>query len=509
MKFIMALDLGTTGTRSVIFNEKGKMMGYAYKEWESIYPAPAHVEQDANHWWNATKETIQEALKKTSIDAAEIFAVAITNQRETIVPVSKDGEPLSNAIVWQDRRTIKECEFIESKLGKDYIYKTTGLTIDPYFSASKILWFKNNKPSIYEKTFKFLLVHDFILMKLTGKFITDQSNASRTMLFDINKRAWSNEILDALGIDPGKLPDVLPSGKFVSNVSEDSGCALTTSTQVITGAGDQQCAALGVGVNKKGRVKCTMGTGTFLIAYTSRVKLDPKARVLCSCAAIEDSYVVEASMFSTGSLLKWARDVIGYPEKVKAREQGVSTYKIIDELAEKTPPGSNKLLFLPFMVGAGAPYWNANARGTMFGLAAGHHRGDIYRAIMECTSYDVKKNLDVFKDIGLPVLEIRLTGGGSRSKIWSQILSDVSNIPCLKPDQEEATAVGAAILAAMGSKLYENLDKAVETFISIKGQYSPSKENNKRYSKIMTIYERLYNVLNDNSLFKDLQELDI
>nr|MDO8108951.1 xylulokinase [Candidatus Sigynarchaeota archaeon] len=507
MTHVMALDLGTTGTRAVLFDEKGEMKGSAYKEWASFYPSPAEVEQDANAWWTSTRDMIGEVLKKTKVATKDIKALAVTNQRETIVPVDKDGNPLANAIVWQDRRTGNECDFIRDKIGKDKVYKIAGLTIDPYFSASKILWFKNNRPDVYKKAAKFLLVHDFIVQKLTGKFVTDHSNAARTMLFDITARRWSDELLAGMGIDRDKLPEVSPPGKLIGPVLPGAGTGLDKGTIVVAGAGDQQCAALGVGVTEKGRVKCTMGTGTFLLAYSSSVKLDPKTRVLCSCAAIEDSYVVEASMFSTGSLLRWARDTLGHAECDEAAAVNQTPYQVIDGKAEKSPIGSNGLLFLPFIVGAGAPYWNPDARGTLFGLAAGHQRSDIYRSIMEGTSFDVKKNLDVFKEMGLAPSELRITGGGSRSGIWSQILSDACAVPCIRPQYEESTAVGAALLASVGAGLYKDIAKAANDFIVIKARFQPDKKAQEKYQKIMGVYTKLYDTLNGAGLFKDLQKV--
>ncbi|MEX2728199.1 MAG: xylulokinase [Candidatus Sigynarchaeum springense] len=507
MTHVMALDLGTTGTRAVLFNDKGKMEGSAYKEWASFYPSPAEVEQDATAWWSTTREMISEVLRKTKADPKDIKAVAVTNQRETIVPVDVDGNPLANAIVWQDRRTTRECDFIRNKIGKDVVYKIAGLTIDPYFSASKILWFKNNRPDVYNKAAKFLLVHDFIVKKLTGKFITDHSNASRTMLFDINKREWSDEMLAGTGIDVAKLPDALPPGKVAGNVLPSAGTGLDPGTLVVAGGGDQQCAALGVGVTEKGRVKCTMGTGTFLISFAASVKLDPKARVLCSCAAIENSYVVEASMFSTGSLLRWARDTLGHAECDEAAAIKKSPYQVIDKKAETSPVGAKGLLFLPFIVGAGAPYWNPDARGTLFGLAAGHQRGDIYRSIMEGTSFDVKKNLDIFKEMGLDTSELRLTGGGSRSQIWSKILADVSGVPCARPQYEESTAVGAALLASVGAGLFKDVSKAANEFIVIKDKIQPDKAAQEKYKQIMAVYTKLYETVRDAGLFTDLKSI--
>ncbi|MCK4479943.1 MAG: hypothetical protein KAV01_05410, partial [Candidatus Lokiarchaeota archaeon] len=283
--FVAALDLGTTGCRTFIFDLAGTIIASDYQEWQSFYPSPSFVEQDANIWWHSIKTTIDRAIKKSGIDKTEIVSLSVTNQRETIVPVDIDGNPLYNALVWQDRRTVDQVEFIKSKIGINKIYETTGLTIDPYFSATKILWFKDEKPEIYQKTHKFLLVSDFIIHKLTGKFITDYSNASRTMLFDIKNLKYSEEIASEIEIDLDKMPDALESGVDIGEiVSEET--LFDKKTLVVTGAGDQQSAALGVGVVSPGKIKCTTGTGSFILAYLSQPKFDPEKRVLCSCHAV-------------------------------------------------------------------------------------------------------------------------------------------------------------------------------------------------------------------------------
>ena len=281
MVYVAALDLGTTGCRTFIFDLAGNIIASDYQEWESFFPTPSYVEQDANIWWDSIKKTIDAAIKKSGIVNSEIVSVSITNQRETIVPVDKEGNPLHNALVWQDRRTVKQVEFIKEKVGIDKIYRTTGLTIDPYFSATKILWFKDQKPQIYEKTHKFLLVADFIVYKLTGQFCTDFSNASRTMLFDINKLCYSDEIASELGIDLDKMPDTVESGVDIGEITSRE-TQFDKKTMIVTGAGDQQSAALGVGVTSPGEIKCTTGTGSFILAYLNEPKFDPNKRVLCS-----------------------------------------------------------------------------------------------------------------------------------------------------------------------------------------------------------------------------------
>lgn len=509
--YVAALDIGTTGTRCLIFNTKGEEIARDYKEWNSYYPSTVEVEQKADEWWQAVRGTIFNAIKKSKLPKDEIMSVAITNQRETIVPVDISGNPLANAIVWQDRRTTKECEWIRSNIGAEKIYKTTGLTIDPYFSGSKIMWFKDHRPEIYSKTHKFLLVHDFIMHKLTGKFITDHSNASRTMLFDINSRKWSDTIASELNLDLDKMPEAQPSGKDIGNIiSEETGFSIKT--KVITGAGDQQCAALGVGVVKPGRMKCTTGTGSFILAYLEEPKFDPEKRVLCSCAAVPGKWVQEASIFTTGAALRWFRDKIGAAESIEAflskrRGIDVDPYDLITKEAGKSPEGANNLLFIPHMIGAGAPYWNAEARGILFGLALGHQTQDLYRAVLEGVAMEVRKNIEIFTELGLTPQDIRITGGGSRSDLWNQIMADVLGIPCGRGDLEESTAVGAAILATYGSGEFSDLSKTADSMANITNIWNPSKDKFDFYSKLYLINKKIYNQINSIELYQDLNKI--
>ncbi len=505
--YVAALDLGTSGCRTMIFDVAGSVVSSHYEEWESFYPSPVMVEQSADQWFEKLKITIKNAIQKGGIDSQEIVSISITNQRETIVPIDETGKALHNAIVWQDRRSTQECEIIKQKVGADKIYEITGLTIDPYFSGSKILWFKLNKPEIYNKTHKFLLVHDYILYKLTGQFYTDFSNASRTMLFDINTLKWSDEIASLLEIDLDKMPTPAESGVDIGEVTSKN-TDFDKKTLVVTGAGDQQAAALGVGVVEPGRIKCTTGTGSFILAFLEEPQYDPQKRVLCSCHAVPGAWVQEASIFSTGSALRWARDIVGYEEREKT-ENGKDPYDLMTELAGEIPVGANGLMFIPHLAGAGAPYWNPYARGILFGLTLAHTRAEIYRAILEGVAFEVKKNINVFNELNFKPKELRVTGGGARSKLWNQIMSDVLGIPTFKPELEEATALGAAVLAAAGAGIFPDVGKAADNICKISEKHYSNQENNLKYEAIFEFYQTLYDNINDSNLYRKFFDLKL
>ncbi|WXG42529.1 MAG: xylulokinase [Promethearchaeati archaeon SRVP18_Atabeyarchaeia-1] len=508
-EFLAAIDAGTTGCRTIIFSIDGGLVSQAYEEHPSAYPSPSWVEQNARDWWRAVCSTSKVAMKKAKIKPDEIRGISVTNQRETIVPVNALGEPLRTAIVWQDRRTVDECSQITAKIGAEKIYSATGLTVDPYFSAPKILWIKRNQSELFSKTYKFLLVHDYITMKLSDQFVTEHSNASRTMLFDIRKMDWSDTICGELEIQKEKMPTLYPPGKRIGEVTKRASgeTGFAAHTPVITGAGDQQAAALGVGVTETGRVKATTGTGTFILAFLNEPKYDSKRRVLCSCHAVPGKWVNEASIFTTGAVYRWFRDQFAQAEKIEAERSGKDPYDLLNDQAARVPAGSRGVMLIPHCMGSGAPHWNPYDRGVMFGFTIGHEKGCIVRAIMEGTAFEIRENISVMKEIGTDIREIRVTGGATRSSIWNQIQSDVTNLPVLKGPLEEATAVGAAILAGVGVGIYKGVVEAADLMVRITERYTPDKENSTLYSKLFDIYERTYQALSKEKIFPELSAL--
>jgi D-xylulose kinase len=502
---VLAIDSGTTGVRSMFFDKSGNVLGHAYSEFDSYYPRPSWVEQDAESWWVKSCETIRHALSENSLSPEQVIGISVTNQRETVVPVDEGGRPLRKAIVWQDRRTVPQCKWIEKEVSQDVVYSTTGLTVDPYFSAPKILWVKEHEESTFKKTHKFLLVHDYIIHRLSEEYITDFSNASRTMLFDVRQANWSDRLLERFDIPLDKLPDTVESGtkigELTSRASKETG--LKEGTPIVTGGGDQQCAALGVGVVKEGRLKSTTGTGTFLLAYSRTVRMDPGLRVLCSRHVVPNAFVVEASMFTTGSALKWFRDNLGSEEQKIADNRGVDPYDVLTEEAEKVPAGAEGVIHIPHFVGAGAPNWNPHSRGIFAGLALGHTRAHIIRAILEGVSYEIRTNIEVMRELGLPSKEIRVTGGAARSETWMQIQSNVLRMPVIRTQMEEATAVGAAILACKGIGVFKSVAQAAEEMVKTLPPLSPTKETLEVYQKGYMKFKELYSAISDLRLDED------
>ncbi len=325
------------------------------------------------------------------------------------------------------------------------------------------------------------------------------------MLFDIKKLRYSDKIASELGLGLDKMPDPVESGVDIGEIVTDE-TNFEKNTLVITGAGDQQSAALGVGVVSPGKIKCTTGTGSFILAYLSEPNFDPEKRVLCSCHAIPGAWVQEASIFTTGAVLRWFRDHIGQAECMAAKE-GQDPYDIMTAEAEKSPISANGLLLIPHLVGAGAPHWNPYAKGLIFGLALGHERKDLYRAVLEGVAYEVRKNIEVFKELGIEPKELLLTGGGSRSDFWNQIYADVLGVTCVRNIIEEATSLGAAILAASGAGVFPDIAKAAESLCKVDKKWAPRDEQHTFYDKLYNYSVELYKLLKRNNMYKNLSNL--
>lgn len=478
---VLAIDVGTTGVTSVLYSTSGERLSSSYSEFPIYHLQPGWVEQDAEDWWNTALLTVRETIGKG--DAShKVKAIAVTNQRETVVPVGKDGKPISRALVWQDRRSAPQASVIHERLGREELFRITGLTSDPYFSMPKILWWKANEPEVFNKAWKFMLVHDYVVYKLCGEVVTDRSNGSRTMLMDLAKRTWSEKIASEFGIDLDKMPRLVSSGEVVEDTTQESTKELRLSSPalVVAGGGDQQCSALGLGVIGPGKVKSTTGTGTFVVAPVDKREQGGMGKILYSAHAVHGVDVAESSIFTTGSLLAWLKRIL-YPGE---------DYDTLNREAEDSGVGARGLLLLPFLSGSGAPHWNPDAKGALTGLTLAHGRGDIVRAAMEAVAFEVRSNLETFEELGIPVEELRLDGGAANSKLWNSIFAEVCGRRCLVAEDVEATATGAGILACNGLKVYGDLKSTMEAFTSPFQKVLPGSEREHQYSEIYNQYAK-------------------
>lgn len=485
--YFLIIDLGTSSVRSSIFNSSGEIISSMAEEYPIIHPQVDWAEQDPNLWWSKIITTVKNVISKTQLNK-EIIAISVTSQREGLVPVDKNCNPLSNCIIWMDKRTTNEYRKIDNLIGQEKIYEITGLRLDPSFSACKLLWIKKIQPEVFTNAYKFLQAEDFILSKLTGQFITEPSIASRTMLLDVKRRNWSEELFNKLQLPMEKMPKLIESGQVIGTLLPEVAQEINLSrkTKIITGGGDQQCTAIGVGALKEGIVSVSIGTASVVSMTINAPRLDPKRNILCCCAALPNKWELEPPIWTTGVLLKWFRDEF-YPV----------SYNIISEEATKVGIGADKLITLPYFMGAGSPHWDSSARGAIIGLTLGHKKAHLIRSLMESVAYEIRLNIEEIENLGIKVDRVILSGGGSKSQFWCQMIADCLNKEIVLPEISEAASSGAAILAGVGSGIYNSIEDASSVMIKIKKTLHPDRLKHEKYSKIYQIYNDAYASLKD------------
>ena len=458
MKFILALDQGTSSSRSIVFDESGHMVAMAQREFRQIFPRPGWVEHDPREIWATQRDTAFEALANAKLTAKDIAAIGITNQRETTVAWNrKTGEPVYNAIVWQDRRAEPTCAELRGRNLGTHVAQTTGLLIDAYFSATKLHWILEHVPQAkklaQQGDLAFGTVDSWLIWQLTGgaSHVTDVSNAARTMLFDIQKNDWDHTILEALNIPSSVLPDVLPSS---AAFGQSSPTLFGHSIPIGGVAGDQQSALFGQACFEPGMAKNTYGTGCFMLMHTGGQFQQSANGLITTAAAQPDKatrFALEGSVFIGGAVVQWLRDGL----------HAIKSSAEVQPLAESVPDAGG-VMFVPAFTGLGAPYWAPDARGTIVGLTRGTTVAHIARAALESIAFQSAAllqamNRDVVAAGGVPVSELRVDGGACVNDLLMQIQADLLGIPVVRPAVTETTALGAAYLAGLHAGVYQNL----------------------------------------------------
>jgi glycerol kinase len=445
MTWILALDAGTTSVRALVFDRKGSVAAAAQKEFRQIYPQPGWVEHDPEEIWSAQIGVAHEALARAGIPAREVAAIGITNQRETTVVWDRaSGAPLCNAIVWQDRRTAGFCGELKAQGREPLFTARTGLVLDAYFSGTKLRWMLKNVPGAREKAERgqlaFGTIDTWLIWKLSGgAHVTDPSNASRTLLYDIHANEWDEELLELMRVPRGMLPEVRPSGGVVAETARD---LFPTRIPIAGIAGDQQAALFGQRCTAAGMVKNTYGTGCFMLMHTGARAVPSRNKLLTTAACrtgTDPEYALEGSVFVAGAVVQWLRDGLGI----------IQSSADIERLAASVSDNGGVYL-VPAFTGVGSPHWDPYARGMIHGLTRGATAGHIARAALEAIAYqsaDVLRAMEA--DAGMRLTEIRVDGGAARNNLLMQFQADILGVPVVRPKVTETTALGAAYLAGL------------------------------------------------------------
>jgi glycerol kinase len=464
---ILAIDQGTTGTSCLVFDREGRVRGRGYSEFEQHFPRPGWVEHDAAEIWRVTRRVAVQALADAGITGGELAGIGITNQRETVVAWDPDtGEPVHRALVWQDRRTAARCDELRAAGHEALVRERTGLVIDPYFSGTKIEWLLRNAEGLDGAVFG--TIDSWLTFKLTGRHVTDYSNASRTMLFDIRELRWDPDLCELLGVDPGRLPEPVPSAQEYGGSGEFGG-----DVPVAGIAGDQQAALFGQACLTAGTAKNTYGTGSFVLLNTGADAPDPGEGLLTTVAwglEGETDYALEASVFVTGAAVQWLRDGLGI----------IATADETEGLAGSLD-GTDGVYFVPALTGLGSPHWDPYARGTIVGLTRGTGRAHLARAALESIAYQTVDAVRAQEAAsGKRLGALKADGGASGNGWLMQFQADVLGVPVIVPEIAETTALGAAYLSGIATGVWE-LDQ-VEGMWREAARYEPDMTDDERDS---------------------------
>lgn len=507
MAYLLGIDVGTSGTKTVLFDASGNTIASNTQEYPLYQPKNGWAEQEPEDWWKASYISIQNVLRKSGIDASEIKGVGISGQMHGLVLLDENDRVLRKAIIWCDQRTALECEEITSKVGAKRLIEITANPALTGFTASKILWVRNNEPEIYEKIRKVLLPKDYIRLCLTGEYATEVSDASGMQLLDVPNRCWSDEVLSKLELDRSILGKVYESQEVTGTVTKKASeiTGLSVGTPVVGGAGDQAAGAVGNGIVKSGIVSSTIGTSGVVFAYTDKVTIDPKGRVHTFCHAVPNTWHIMGVTQGAGLSLQWFRNNFCNEEISTAALLDIDSYQIIDDAAALSNVGSNNLIYLPYLMGERTPHLDPYCRGVFFGLSSKHDKRDVLRSIMEGVAYSLCNCLDIIKEMGIDIREVRASGGGGRSSLWRQIQADLFGSSVNTVNSTEGPALGVAILAGVGAGLYKNVPEACDSIIKVKSEQTHNVHNHQVYQGYYKLYNKLYHSLKED--FKTLAQL--
>lgn len=507
MRYLIGVDLGTSATKTVLFDEALHVKASASKTYPLSQPENGWAEQRPEDWYEATAETIRSVLEQAKIDPHDVAGIGLSGQMHGLVMLDAANKVLRPAIIWCDQRTGKECEEITERVGREKLIAITANPALTGFTASKILWVRNHEPELYARCRHILLPKDYVRFMMTGAYATEVSDASGMQLLDVPHRCWSKELLQLLEIDEALLAKVYESPEITGSVHEAFAkkSGLLAGTPVVGGAGDNAAAAVGTGIVEDGRAFTTIGTSGVVFAHTSEPRIDPEGRVHTFCCAVPGCWHVMGVTQAAGLSLKWCKDQLADRYRAAAKEQGCDVYDLINQDVQNVPRGSRRLLYLPYLMGERTPHLDPDCRGVFFGLSAIHTQADLLRAVMEGVSYSLTDCLGVLRDMHVEIDDMMACGGGAKSPVWRQMLADMYGCSVSTITSEEGPALGVAILAGVGTGVFSDVQSACRTFIEKKTSTQPDPEAQAYYARGHHLYQRLYHQLKD--CYKELATL--
>ncbi len=488
MTLLLGIDLSTTGAKALLIDPEGRVISSATTPLNLSTPFPLWSEQEPHEWWEATANSIRQALADANVSGDSVAAIGLTGQMHGLVVLDQERHVLRPAILWNDQRCGAECDEIRARVSLERLVQITGNDALTGFTAPKILWLETHEPDVYRRIRHVLLPKDYIRYKLTGALAMDKADGSGTMLFDLRKRSWSSEILDALHIDADWLPPTFEGHEITSHVSAEAAeqTGLRTGTPVVAGGGDQSAQAIGVGVVRPGTMAVTLGTSGVVFAATESPLIEPQGRLHAFCHAVAGRWHLMGVMLSAAGSLQWYHDKL-------ARDKSFA--ELVGEAAQ-VPAGSEGLIFLPYLSGERTPHPDPLARGAWIGLTARHDQPHLTRSVLEGVAFGLKDIFCLMKEAGLGAIDqVRLSGGGAKSSLWRQILADVLGAELVTVNTTEGAAYGAALLAGVAAGMWSNVDAACAQTISVSDRIAPDAQSVATYQVVYQHYRNLYPML--------------
>lgn len=497
-KYILAHDLGTSGNKATLFSEDGKMIGSHVSSYDTNYVNGTWVEQDAEDWWHAVCISSKNLIGTLGINASDIAVVSFSGQMMGCLCVDKIGNPLRKSIIWADQRAQKQAAQIGECISQKDFYHIVGHRNTASYGIQKLMWVRDNEPEIYEQTYKTLNAKDFIVFRLTGKFYTEYSDGNSNGCFDLVNLKWSDQIIEYSGIDPEKLPELKPSTFVAGGVTKEAAEAtgLAVGTPVVLGGGDGVTANVGAGSISPGKTYCCMGTSAWITTTTEKPIFDDEMRTVTWAHIIPGLYAPNGTMQSAGGAYNWMKNTICKMETYDAKVHGKSPYDYMNTQIEKSPVGSNGVIFLPYLLGERAPRWNPNARGTFIGLKSENQRGDMLRSVLEGVTMNLSIILDILRK-QVNIDEILVIGGGAKGAVWRQMMADIYDAKIVVPSLlEEAGSMGAAITGGVGVGLFKDFN-VVDNFLEINSVHTPNQDVVTSYQPVKELFDDCYFALQD------------
>ncbi len=488
MALLLGLDSSTTATKALIMNEEATVLAIGTSEYGFETPHPLWTEQSPALWWEGTISSVKEALSKIDADPREIAGIGVTGQMHGLVLLDGKREVLRPSLLWNDQRTGSQCDSIRSRIGKERLISITGNDALTGFTAPKILWVQENEPEIYQRVRHILLPKDYVRLKLTGELASDKAGAAGTLLFDIAARNWSPEVVEALGIDPDFLPQTFEGTAITGRLSGEAATllGLPAGIPVMGGGGDQAAQAVGVGAVKEKIIALTLGTSGVVFASSNKPAIEPEGRLHGFCHALPDRWHMMGVMLSAAGSLRWLRDTIA-PD---------TPFADLVAATKGIKPGSEGLVFLPYLTGERTPYPDPYARGAFVGLTVRHTAQHMTQAVLEGVGFGLRDSFTLIEGSGLPQAnQVRISGGGARSPEWRQILANILNAELVTVNTTEGAAFGTALLAGVGAGIWPDVETAADSVIKITGSTSPQEETLEAYDTHYRLYRELYPAL--------------